>query len=262
MDQGTPDLFGYVRSSKPTKMRKTKPAVRLPAVDSYFVVYAPGWKSVSLLVGAVVAFISWYVFGAQLIDIPTIDAKELPKPLYGALIFVWLIIGAAWVSTDFALASCSYGQESPERRIFGRYRSRLKAWCFRVAISTGCVFLILGSCLLILHGYWNARSVVVVVSAKLLQPPKFAEEQIAETSATSKAVAKLEPFGPPEPIRLKLASPIVTGSITARVEPGGGPPKQITKKLKTSAVKEVDPLSKSIKEICDWFEGTFGFATK
>ena len=265
MDHGTPDLFGYVPSSKPKKTQKAKPIVNSPAAEPDFVVYAPGWKPISLLVGAVVAFIAWYVFGAQLIDIPTIDTKDLPKTLYGALIFVWLVVGAIWVSTDFALASCSYGQASPDRRIFGRYRSRFKAWCFRTSISVGCLLLILGSSLLILHGYWNARSVAVVVSAKLHHPPKFAEEQIAETSAAPEAVAKLEPSGPPASIDPKLASPIVTGSIsTAPIEPDeGARPNQITKKrLKTPTVTDVDPLSKSVKEICDWFEGIFGLATK
>jgi hypothetical protein len=252
MDHGTPDLFGYVPSSKPTKT-KAKSAVNLPAVEPYFVVYSPGWKSISFLLGAVVAFISWYVFGAQLINIPTIDAKDLPSPFYGALIFVWLIVGALYVLSDFALANFSYFQASPDRRIFKRYRSRFKAWCFRTSISVGCVSLILGSFLLILHGYWNARSVAIVVSDKLRQTPKFSEDQIATPSAPPAAVARLESFGPPAPISPKLAPPVETGSI---------PLPHTKKRAKSPAVREVDPLSKSVKEICDWFERFFGLSSK
>jgi hypothetical protein len=256
MDRGTPDLFGHVPSSKPTKTRTVKASVSSPVAESYFVVYAPGWKPISFLAGAVVAFVSWYVFGAQLVDLPSIEAKDLPEPLYGALIFVWLIVGAIWVSTDFAQASFSYAQANPDRRIFGRYRSRFKAWSFRTTISIGCMFFVFWSSLLVLHGYWNARSVAIVVIAKLLQPPKLSEERVAESPILPTAPPpRLEPFGPPAPLR-KLAPPappIETGSISA------APAK---KWQKTPSVKEVDPLSKSIKEICDWFERTFGSPTK
>lgn len=117
------------------------------------------------------------------------------------------------------------------------------------------VVAVLLASLLILHGYWNARSVAIVIGNKLVQPPKLADEQVAELPVLPQPpeVTKLEPFGPSAPMGTSLTSPIATGSIL------GAPAKKRTKR---PAVTEVDPLSKSVKEICDWFERTFGRSSK
>lgn len=254
MDHGTPDLFGYVPSSKPTRPRRNNIAAVTPATDSYFVVYAPARQPLYVLSISVFAFVLWYVFGAQLTDIMPFDVKELPAPIYGALTFLGLVAGCIWLCVDLCAATIAYFRPNVERRIYGRYRSKWKSWWLRMLISVGSVSMILFASVLILHGYWNARSVAIVVSTRLVQPPKLAEEQVAELPVLPvPPVAKPEPFGPPAPVEPTLTSPIATGSIL--VTPA-------KKRTKPPAVTEVDPLSKSIKEICDWFERTFGRSTK
>jgi len=256
MDHGTPDLFGYVPSSKPPKSKKNKTAVITPAADRYFVVYAPGRQPFYLLSTCIFAFVLWYVFGAQLTDIMPFNIKELPAPIYGALTFLGLVAGCIWLCVDFCAATIAYFRPNTERRIYGRYRRKWKSWWLRTFFSVGTVMVVLLASVLVLHGYWNARSVAIVISNKLVQPPRLAEEQVAELPVLPvppAAVAKLEPFGPPAPVGMSLTSPIATGSIL--VTPA-------KKRTKPPAVTEVDPLSKSIKEICDWFERTFGSSTK
>lgn len=249
----TPDLFGHVASSKSTKTKKNKTAVTTPAADHYFVVYAPGRQPFYVLSVSIFAFVLWYVFGAQLTDIMPFDLKELPGPIYGALTFLALVAGGIWLCGDLFAASIAYFRPNTERRIYGRYRSKWKAWWLRTFIPMGCVLLILVASVLILHGYWNARSVAIAVSTRLLQPPKLAEEQVVTPPAPPAAVARLEPFGPPAPVGPQLAPPIETGSISIA---------HTKKRLNASAVKEVDPLSKSAKEICNWFGRLFGLSTK
>lgn len=255
MDHGTPDLFGYVPSSKAPKLKKNTTAVIKPAADQYFVVYAPARAPFYVLSICIVAFLSWYVYGAQLTDIMPFNIKDLPSPVYGAFVFVGLVVSCIWLCADFCAATTAYFRPNMERRIYGRYRSKWKAWCLRTFFSVGTGIVVLSASVLILHGYWNARSVAIVISNKLVEPPKLVEEQVAELPVlpVPPAVTKIEPFGPPPPMGTSLASPIATGSIPA-------PPAK--KRTKPPGVTKVDPLSKSIEEICDWFERMFGSSTK
>ncbi len=251
------DLFGYTPPPKHQKLKKNSGNPRPPVKpELYFPVYRLDvWPLVSLFI-AIAAFLLWYVFGAELVQLGPLEFRELSSPLYGALAWSALAGCLVWFTASFVGMAVCYGQREPDRRIWKRYRSKAKARLWSCLIGVSYVALISFGCLLIFHGYGNAKKFGLLAYEKLSRYPVEADiTVVAQPSLKSDPGIPLQdnPLASltqrsnrPNSARFPTVSDpknmIETGSID-KPRPG-----------KKAIVSRVDPLTKSIAEIIDWID--------
>lgn len=255
------DLFGYTPRPKRQSSQKKVAPVKGPVIgfEPNFAVYRPDLLPVGALVASIVAFLLWYIFGAQIVQLGPIEFKELSSPLYGALAWFALVCCLFWFGASFIRNEVCYFQAEPDRRIWKRYSNKTRArfWSFSIRLLS--VMLIAFSCLLVFHGTGNAKKFGLLAYEKLSRPPSEAEIKIAaqrpiilERQAPPVGGHRIDMIAGPYETADAATVPPTVGDPKNMIETGSiKPPPRVSKKV---VVSEVDPLTKSVDAIVNWFD--------